>query len=159
MNVKPVSAVNYTTMTVAFIPAAALGLAAGGLIKSYLFKPVPVALAFIVGGVIILLVDRGKRSARVESTQAMTALDALKDGPLTSAELGVRIHRDARSRICDYCRNGLDCFYAEADGAHVAASLRSHGLTKFSRKRGVWYLVELGLPPEAQSRADDQIPF
>lgn len=86
-------------------------------------------------------------------------LEALKDGPLSSADLGVRIHKDSRSRICDYCQSGLDCFYAEADGAHVAASLRSHGLTKFSRRRGVWYLVELGLPPEPQSRPDDPIPF
>jgi undecaprenyl-diphosphatase len=41
---------------------------------------VPVAIAFIVGGVIILLVDRGARAARVESTRAMTWLDALKVG-------------------------------------------------------------------------------
>jgi len=57
-----------------------LGLLAGNFIKSYLFKPVPVALAFIIGGVIILLVDRGQRASRVETTQAMTALDALKVG-------------------------------------------------------------------------------
>ena len=70
----------WRNLVVAFIPAAVLGLAAGGFIKSYLFKPVPVALAFIVGGVIILLVDRGQRASRIESTQAMTALDALKVG-------------------------------------------------------------------------------
>jgi undecaprenyl-diphosphatase len=57
-----------------------LGLLVGGFIKAYLFKPVPVALAFIVGGVIILLVDRGNRHVRVETTQAMTPLDALKVG-------------------------------------------------------------------------------
>jgi len=70
----------WRNLIIAFIPAAVLGLLVGGFIKSYLFKPVPVALAFIIGGVIILLVDRGNRSARVESTQAMTALDALKVG-------------------------------------------------------------------------------
>jgi undecaprenyl-diphosphatase len=70
----------WRNLIVAFIPAAVLGLLAGGFIKSYLFRPVPVALAFIVGGVIILLVDRGNRTARVEATQAMTALDALKVG-------------------------------------------------------------------------------
>jgi len=70
----------WRNLIVAFIPAAVLGLLAGGFIKSTLFKPVPVALAFIIGGVIILLVDRGQRTARVESTQAMTALDALKVG-------------------------------------------------------------------------------
>jgi len=70
----------WRNLIIAFVPAALIGLAAGDYIKAYLFKPVPVALAFIVGGIIILLVDRGERTSRVESTQAMTALDALKVG-------------------------------------------------------------------------------
>ena len=70
----------WRNLIVAFIPAAVIGLLVGSLIKSYLFKPVPVALAFIIGGLIILWVDRGNRNARVESTEAMTALDALKVG-------------------------------------------------------------------------------
>jgi undecaprenyl-diphosphatase len=70
----------WTHLAVAFMPAAVLGLAAGGFIKSHLFKPVPVALAFLIGGAIILLVDRGTRAARVERTQDMTWLDALKVG-------------------------------------------------------------------------------
>ena len=67
-------------LVVAFIPAAVLGLAFGSFIKSHLFRPVPVALAFIIGGVIILLVDRGNRSARVQNTRDMTWVDALKVG-------------------------------------------------------------------------------
>jgi undecaprenyl-diphosphatase len=70
----------WRNLLVAFIPAAILGLLLGGVIKAYLFSPVPVALAFIVGGVIILLVDRGARVARVEATRAMTWQDALKVG-------------------------------------------------------------------------------
>jgi len=70
----------WRNLVVAFIPAAVLGLAFGGVIKAYLFSPVPVALAFIAGGVVILLVDRGTRAARVESTRAMTWRDALKVG-------------------------------------------------------------------------------
>ena len=70
----------WRNLIVAFIPAAMIGLAFGSLIKHYLFKPVPVALAFIIGGIIILLVDRKERTYRVDSTQAMTALDALKVG-------------------------------------------------------------------------------
>ena len=42
----------WRNLVVAFIPAAALGLLAGNFIKSYLFKPVPVALAFIIGGML-----------------------------------------------------------------------------------------------------------
>jgi undecaprenyl-diphosphatase len=70
----------WANLVVAFIPAAVLGLAFGSYIKAYLFKPVPVALAFIAGGIIILLVDRGKRIPRVQTSQAMTWLDALKVG-------------------------------------------------------------------------------
>src|SRR5687767_14584573 len=55
----------WRNLVIAFVPAAVSGLLVGGLIKTYLFKPEPVALAFIIGGVIILLVDRGQRNARV----------------------------------------------------------------------------------------------
>jgi undecaprenyl-diphosphatase len=70
----------YRNLVVAFIPAAVLGLAFSKYIKAYLFHAVPVALAFIVGGCIILAVDRGERPHRVTSTRDMTWLDALKVG-------------------------------------------------------------------------------
>src|SRR5260221_10085760 len=55
----------YRNLVVAFIPAAVLGLAFSKYIKSHLFHAVPVALAFIVGGIIILLVERRTYRARV----------------------------------------------------------------------------------------------
>src|SRR6266850_28149 len=70
----------WLNLIVAFIPAAVLGLAFGSYIKAHLFSAVPVASAFIVGGVIILLVERKKLPFRVDSTEAMTWLDALKVG-------------------------------------------------------------------------------
>src|SRR5204863_3597926 len=70
----------YRNLIVAFIPAAILGLLFSKIIKQYLFHAVPVALAFIVGGVIILIVERRSFQPRVESTQAMTWLDAFKVG-------------------------------------------------------------------------------
>jgi undecaprenyl-diphosphatase len=71
----------YRNLFVAFLPAAILGLLFSKYIKAYLFHAVPVALAFIVGGVVILLVERNPRKThRVESAQAMTWLDALKVG-------------------------------------------------------------------------------
>lgn len=70
-----------TNIIVAFIPAAALGLAFGKLIKAYLFHAVPVALAFIVGGFIILWVERSLHPrVRVERVDDMTWRDALKVG-------------------------------------------------------------------------------
>src|SRR5690348_5900402 len=70
----------YRNLVVAFIPAAVLGLAFSKYIKAHLFHAVPVALAFIIGGVIILLVERSPRRARVEDMRAMSWLDALKVG-------------------------------------------------------------------------------
>ena len=70
----------YRNLIVAFMPAAVLGLAFSKAIKAHLFHAVPVALAFIIGGVIILLVERAALRPRIQSTQAMTWLDALKVG-------------------------------------------------------------------------------
>jgi len=70
----------YRNLIVAFIPAAVLGLLFSKYIKSYLFHAVPVALAFIIGGVIILVVEKRSFQPRVESAQAMTWMDALKVG-------------------------------------------------------------------------------
>src|SRR3982750_3705845 len=70
----------YRNLIVAFIPAAVMGLAFSKYIKAHLFHALPVALAFIVGGVVILLVERASLRTRVQSTQAMTWLDALKVG-------------------------------------------------------------------------------
>jgi undecaprenyl-diphosphatase len=67
-------------LIVAFLPAALLGLALGSAIKAHLFKPVPVALAFVIGGFIILWVERRPRGVRVETVDDMTWLDALKVG-------------------------------------------------------------------------------
>ena len=79
-------------LLVAFFPAAVLGLLFGKLVKAHLFHPVPVALAFVVGGFVILAVEawhrrrfgqrdtEGTRRARIESVDEMSALDALKVG-------------------------------------------------------------------------------
>ncbi len=68
---------------IAFIPAAALGLLFAKKIQTFLFYPIPVAAAFIIGGLIILFVERKNTNdyyARVQDVDDMTALDALKVG-------------------------------------------------------------------------------
>jgi len=67
-------------LLVAFIPAALLGLAFGGAIKQHLFHAVPVAAAFIAGGLIILWVERRPRKAAVATVDEMGWKDALKVG-------------------------------------------------------------------------------
>jgi undecaprenyl-diphosphatase len=74
-------------LIVAFIPAAVLGLAFGKAIKAHLFNAIAVALAFIIGGIIILLVERRPRRAVVESVDDMTWKDALKVGFAQSVAL------------------------------------------------------------------------
>ena len=69
-----------TNLGIAFMPAAVLGLIFGNMIKAQLFKPVPVALAFVVGGLIILWIERRPRNVRVENVDDMTWKDALKVG-------------------------------------------------------------------------------
>jgi undecaprenyl-diphosphatase len=70
----------YRNLAVAFVPAAVLGLLFSKYIKAYLFHAVPVAMAFIIGGIVILMVERKTFKPRVETTGAMTWLDALKVG-------------------------------------------------------------------------------
>lgn len=71
----------YRNLVVAFIPAAILGILFSAYIKTYLFHAVPVALAFIVGGIVILLVERNPhRKFRVEESKDMSWGDALKVG-------------------------------------------------------------------------------
>jgi undecaprenyl-diphosphatase len=68
---------------IAFLPAAVLGLLFAKKIKATLFAPMPVALAFIIGGIVILWVEKRHRMvtrSRVESVDDMTAMDALKIG-------------------------------------------------------------------------------
>jgi len=67
-------------LVIAFIPAAVLGLAFGSYIKAVLFKPVPVAIAFIVGGFVILWAERRAHRITVESVDDMRWTDALKVG-------------------------------------------------------------------------------
>jgi undecaprenyl-diphosphatase len=79
-------------LLIAFLPAACFGLLLGMTVKQHLFHPVPVAIAFVVGGVVILWVEarhrrrygerdlEGQRHARVQSVDDMGALDALKVG-------------------------------------------------------------------------------
>ncbi len=67
-------------LLVAFLPIAILGLLLGKAIKAALFKPVPVAIAFIVGALIILWAERRTHAIRVPSVDDMTWRDALKVG-------------------------------------------------------------------------------
>lgn len=67
-------------LIVAFLPLAILGLLFGKHIKALLFKPIPVALAFIVGAVVIIWAEKREHKIRVTDLDDLTLLDALKLG-------------------------------------------------------------------------------
>jgi undecaprenyl-diphosphatase len=70
-----------TNIIVGFLPAAVIGLAVHKAINKYLFNGPVVASAFIVGALVILLVERRTdRPVRVHHIDDMTTLDALKVG-------------------------------------------------------------------------------
>jgi undecaprenyl-diphosphatase len=67
-------------LAIAFLPLAILGLAFGDKIKTHLFKPIPVAMAFIVGAFIILWAEKRKHTVTIETVDDIRPIDALKLG-------------------------------------------------------------------------------
>jgi undecaprenyl-diphosphatase len=67
-------------LLIAFLPLAILGLAFGDQLKAWLFNPISVAIALVVGGVIILWAERRKHEERIQSVDQLGPLDALKLG-------------------------------------------------------------------------------
>jgi len=65
---------------IAFLPAAVVGLLLHKMITTYLFNPITVAGALIVGGVLILIIERLPLRMRVNSMENLSPLDALKIG-------------------------------------------------------------------------------
>lgn len=65
---------------IAFLPAMVLGVLFHGIIKTYLFSPLTVACALIVGGFIILLIESKTRIPRIQHVEEMNWSDALKIG-------------------------------------------------------------------------------
>ena len=65
---------------IAFLPAAVAGLLLHKTITTYLFNPLTVAGALIVGGILILVIERLPLRVRVTSMEDLGPLDALKIG-------------------------------------------------------------------------------
>jgi undecaprenyl-diphosphatase len=67
-------------LLVAFLPAAALGLVFHHAIKTYLFNPLSVAAALVLGGFAILYIEKRARAPRIDRIEAMSWGDAFKVG-------------------------------------------------------------------------------
>ncbi|MDX9987753.1 undecaprenyl-diphosphate phosphatase [Thiothrix unzii] len=67
-------------LAIAFLPLAILGLLFGDVIKENLFKPVPVAIAFILGAFVILWAEKRQHTITIPTVDDIKPLDALKLG-------------------------------------------------------------------------------
>lgn len=67
-------------LLVAFLPAVVLGVAFADVIHHYLFNPITVATALVIGGVIMLWAERRQHRTEVDTVDEMTWKHALKVG-------------------------------------------------------------------------------
>lgn len=67
-------------LIVAFLPAAVFGLLLHKTIKAYLFGPITVAIALVLGGIAILLIERRVHNTICEKVDDMTWRNALMVG-------------------------------------------------------------------------------
>ncbi|HET9863075.1 MAG TPA: undecaprenyl-diphosphate phosphatase [Steroidobacteraceae bacterium] len=74
-------------LLIVFLPVAILALLFGDAIKAALFTPVSVAIALVVGGLVILWAERRQHSERVQDVDQLRAADALKLGAFQALSL------------------------------------------------------------------------
>ncbi|KRP59337.1 undecaprenyl-diphosphate phosphatase [Pseudomonas trivialis] len=67
-------------LLIAFLPAVVLGVVFADLIHHYLFNPITVATALVVGGIIMLWAERREHQVHAETVDEITWKDALKVG-------------------------------------------------------------------------------
>ena len=69
-----------TNLIIAVMPAVVLGVIFADVIHEYLFNPITVATALVIGGVIMLWAERRQHVIRAETVDDMTWKDAVKLG-------------------------------------------------------------------------------
>lgn len=80
-------------LVIATIPAAVLGIIFGKYIKSYLFAPIPVALAFIGGALVIFLAEKMQARHSIvheQARQGSRPIDSVDDlNPFDALKVGI----------------------------------------------------------------------
>lgn len=72
----------WAKIVAAFLPAAVMGALFDDWIEEKLFNPITVAVALLVGGVILILLERRKAAGRVPTARAMTFTTAIAIGTI-----------------------------------------------------------------------------
>jgi len=78
---KPSGIKFWTNIIVAFIPAAVLGFLLSDKIGAYLFNPKSVAVALVVGGILMIIIEKKFRSKdKTKNVEQITIMQAIKIG-------------------------------------------------------------------------------
>jgi undecaprenyl-diphosphatase len=88
---------------IAFLPAAIVGFLFHDWIKQYLFNSLTVAIALIVGGILILIIEALKPPSRVAETMAIPPVTALGIGLAQVLSLFPGVSRSGATIMGGYC--------------------------------------------------------
>ncbi len=99
----------YLKLFVAFFPTAVIGLLAYDIIKAYLFNPIVVAVSLIVGGVVLILIDKRvvSQESKTDSLENITFKNAFFIGLIQCFSMIPGVSR-AAATIIGGVFNGLD---------------------------------------------------
>jgi len=149
---RPANAMQHplSLVFVAFLPAAVVGLAIHHWVEEHLFNPFNVALAFIIGGIAIIVIERTHQKPSTHRVEDMSFRQALAIGCLQCLALWPGVSRSAAT-IMGALLCGLSLQAAAefsfflaiptmfaASGYSLAKALMHHQLSSE-------YLVQLGL--------------
>lgn len=99
----------YIKLTAAFIPTAIIGFLAYETIKAYLFNPIVVATSLIVGGIVLIIIDKRvvSQESKVENLENITLKNAFFIGLIQCVSMIPGVSR-AAATIVGGVFNGLD---------------------------------------------------
>ena len=100
---EPASRRLVTNLLIAFLPAAVIGLLTHRLIKQYLFSPVVVAVSMLVGGLVILLIERWRPAPRISTVDGVSSATALGIGLAQVLSLVPGTSRSGATIMGAYC--------------------------------------------------------
>jgi undecaprenyl-diphosphatase len=99
---EPASRRFISNLALGFLPAAVLGLLLHHWIKAHLFSPITVAWALLVGGVLILLIERWHPTERVSDARDLPPLTAFGIGLAQTIALFPGMSRSAATILGGY---------------------------------------------------------
>lgn len=87
----------YYKLFAAFLPTGIVGILAYSHIKAYLFNPITVSISLVVGGIVLILLDKWSESkaSKYQSTSDISYLDAIKIGSIQCLSMVPGVSRAA----------------------------------------------------------------